>query len=126
MKKRVKIPMYNPSMLLELAEKIREKHVADGEASPLKVLNWEVVGAEIERALTSQQTALRLKREKLSAYQQRAHKMESVLRIVRRSRDILTGVHAEEMKALGAWGFDVLDTRENIPAGEDETKAEQR
>jgi hypothetical protein len=108
MKKRVKIPMQNAKALLDLAKKVREKHLTDGEASPLKVLNWGELNPMIDGAL-------RLKREKLNTYQQRSRRLQAVLGMVRSSRDILTGVHSDEMKALGLWGFDVLDGKATLP-----------
>jgi hypothetical protein len=115
MKKRVKIPMQNAKALLDLAKKVREKHLADGEASPLKVLNWAEINPLIEEAVEADEKALRLKREKLSTYQQRGRRLESMLSLVRSSRDILTGVYSNEMKVLGNWGFDVLDNRAVVP-----------
>jgi metallo-beta-lactamase class B len=43
MKKGVRVPIQDASALLNLAKKVREKHVADGDASPLKVLKWEEI-----------------------------------------------------------------------------------
>lgn len=66
MKKRVIIPMQDAKALLDLAKKVREKHVADGEASPLKVLNWSELNPMIDGALETEEKAVRLKREKLN------------------------------------------------------------
>jgi hypothetical protein len=115
MKKRVKIPMQDAKALLDLAKKVREKHLADGEASPLKVLNWGELNPMIDGALETEEKAVRLKREKLNTYQQRSRRLQAVLGMVRSSRDILTGVHSDEMKALGLWGFDVLDGKATLP-----------
>jgi len=114
MKKRVKIPQQNPKELLELAQKLRAKHVADGDASPLKVLNWTELNPLIDSAIEVEDRALRLKREKLAIYQQRSRQLIALTNVMRNSRDILTGVHPAEMKALGLWGFDVLDNRVTI------------
>ncbi len=114
MKKRVKIPQRNAKALLDLAKKVRDKHLADGEASPLKVLNWAEIGPVIEDALTTDEKAEQLKREKLRVFQQRSNRLQEVINIVRSSRDILTGVHSDEMKMLGLWGFDVLDNRTSV------------
>ena len=111
MKKRVKIPTRNAKGLLDLVKKVREKHLADGDASPLKVLNWAEIGPEIDAAIELEERALKLKREKLSVFQQRAHRLEVMTSLVRRSRDVLVGVHLDEMKTLGLWGFDVLEKR---------------
>ncbi len=124
MKKRVKIPMGDPAALLDLAKKVREKHLADGDASPLKVLNWAELSPVIDEALALEERALQLKREKLSVYQQRSRRLGLMASIVRNSRDILTGVHAVEMKTLGLWGFDVLDNRVTPPEPE-EAKTEK-
>ena len=111
MKKRVKIPHQDPKALLELATQMRNKHVADGDASPLKVLNWTDVNTLIDSAIEIEDRALQLKREKLLTYQQRSRQLIALTNVVRSSRDILTGVHAVEMKTLGLWGFDVLENR---------------
>jgi hypothetical protein len=116
MKKRVKIPKQNAKALLDLATKVRAKHLADGDASPLKVLNWDEINAVITQALEAEEKALQFKRETLSLYQQRAQALESVVAVVRNSRDILTGVHRTKMKLLGLWGFDVLDGKVTLPA----------
>ena len=123
MKKRVKIPKQSASALLELAKKMREKHLADGDASPLKVLNWDKVSPVIDEAIELEEKALRWKREKLSIFQQRAHRLQTVLSIVRSGRDVLVGVHIDEMKALGLWGFDVLDNRANVQKEEGTSSA---
>jgi hypothetical protein len=114
MKKRVKIPKQNAKALLDLVTKVRAKHIADGDASPLKVMNWQEINATIDEALQVEEAALRLKREKLSLYQQRAQALKAVAGMARNSRDILTGVHSHQMKILGLWGFDVLDNRVTI------------
>jgi hypothetical protein len=120
MKKRVKIPVRSPKAMLNLARKMREKHVTDGEASPLRVLNWATVNALIDRSIINDEQADQMRREKLHAYQRRDTDMQELLGVLRNSRDILTGVYRDEMKALGEWGFDVLDNREGEPLPDDE------
>ena len=111
MKKRVKIPMRNAKSLLNLAKQVRDKHMTDGDASPLKVLNWTVVGPLIDQALVIDEKADQLKREKLKMFQQRDQQLQQLTNVLRDSRDILTGVYSKQMKVLGEWGFDVLDNR---------------
>ena len=111
MKKRVKIPTSNAQALLDLARKMREKHLTDGETSPLKIMDWNEVGPIIDAAIEADERALRLKREKLLMYQHRRRLLQDLTAFVRNSRDILTGVHSVEMKNLGLWGFDVLDNK---------------
>jgi hypothetical protein len=113
MKKRVKIPMGNSKALLDLAKKVRDKHVADGEASPLKVLNWSELGPMIDDGLAVEDKALRLNREKLLTYRHRRAQLSKIRDAMRTSRDILTGVHSSEMKELGLWGYDVVEVRRN-------------
>ena len=111
MKKRVRIPVRDVKALLDLAKKVREKHLADGDASPLKVLNWEMINTTIDEAISSEAEALKLKREKLKMYQQLNRRREAVVNVMRNTRDVLSGVFPDEMKVLGLWGFDVLDNR---------------
>jgi hypothetical protein len=111
MKKRVNIPKDDTKALLHLAAKMREKHRADGDASPLKIMNWQEIDEIINDALSFQEQAERLRREMRMAFQLRDLRAQAVLGIVRNSRNILSGMHSEQMKALGEWGFDVMDIR---------------
>jgi hypothetical protein len=111
MKKRVKIPRNKPSELLELAKKVQQKHLADGDSSVLKVLNWKDLGSVVDESFAAHEKAERLKREMLEAYQQRDLRLESVLGLLRDSRDVLTGAYSKEMKVLGQWGYDVAEIR---------------
>ena len=124
MKKRVKIPASNPVQLLDLAKKVQSKHLADGDASLLKVLKWSEITPTLETAVLNHEKAQRLKREMVQAYQQRNLKIQEIINAIRDSRDILTGAYKKEMKVLGEWGFDVLDNRAGIPESE-EAKAEK-
>jgi len=108
MKKRVKIPT-NPAQLVTLAKRVRDKHTVDGAASTLNVLNWQEANPIIDEAILLQENTERLKRELMESYQKRDHKLESVARFLRNSRDVLTGVNDKEMKTLGQWGYEVLD-----------------
>lgn len=111
MKKRVKIPMQNVQELLALVKNARARHEADAESSPLKVLNWDVANSLINQAIATEERAQALKREKLNVFQQRSAQQKEMLKLVRSMRDVLTGVHNEEMKELGSWGFDVYEKR---------------
>lgn len=111
MKKRVKIPMNDAQALIILARKVRDKHVADGEASPLKFLNWAEINAMIDEASAVEDQANDIKRVKRQVYQARSRKLTALRTQLRRSRDILTGMYRDEMKVMGSWGFDVLDNK---------------
>ncbi len=117
----MKIPVRDVKELLDLANKVREKHLADGDSSPLKVLNCDQINTTIDEAIAIEDKALKMKRDKLKLYQQRSRRMEAVVNVMRNTRDVLTGVHPDEMKALGAWGFDVLDNRTSHPEEEQQT-----
>jgi hypothetical protein len=111
MKKRVKLPA-NSKQLLDLAKQVQQKHVADGEASPLHALNWEAAGPLIDKVYAEHEKAQRLRREMRQAYQQRNLEIEAVRDVVRGCRDVLTGRYFREMRTLGEWGFDVFDNRQ--------------
>jgi hypothetical protein len=117
MKMRVKIPVYNPSELLDLAQRVQAKHLAEGDASPLKILDWEEAARIIEEAVTEHEKAQRMRREMRQAFEKRDIKLIGVLNFLRGSRDILAGRYIREMRKLGAWGFDVLDVRRNTTDG---------
>jgi len=115
--------MRNAKSLLNLAKQVRYKHMTDGDASPLKVLNWTVVGPIIDQALATDEKADELKREKLKMFQQRNQQLQQLTDVLRDSRDILTGVYSKQMKVLGEWGFDVLDNRVASPENAEATQA---
>ncbi len=106
---RVEIPR-NAKDLLVLAEDILAKHTADGAASPLNLLEditWATEGPKVATALAKHDEAehYRLLMEK--AYRERDLLMKETGIIVKNSRDLLTGIHRENMKRLGDWGFSV-------------------
>lgn len=110
MKKRVKIPA-KAAELVALAKRVKDKHVAEGETSALRILDWQEVGATIDESILLQETAQQLKRDLLKTNQKRDLMLEELARIMRNSRDILTGRYGVETKKLGEWGYDVLDAR---------------
>jgi hypothetical protein len=58
-----------------------------------------------------QERAEQLKRELLQVYEKRDQGLTLVEKFLRNSRDILTGTYSDEMKILGKWGYNVLETR---------------
>jgi hypothetical protein len=118
MKKRVKIPTNRPASLLALAKRVQQKHLADGEESVLRILNWQEVNQAIDHATQAHEQAERLKREMLEAYQQRNLKADSIIGFLRNSRDILTGAYSKEMKTLGQWGYEVFEPSTTKPEEE--------
>lgn len=111
MKKRVTIPARNVSEMLSLIKKVQAKHTTDGDKSVLKILNWTTLNQVISEASAATDRADRLKRELREAFQLRDAKTEVIVNALRCCRDILSGVHNNEMKVLGQWGFEVLETR---------------
>lgn len=111
MKKRVTIPVSNPSALLDLAKKVQSKHLADGDASLLKILKWSEISPTLEEAVAEHEKAMQMKRSMVQAYQKRNLKLQSIIDALRDSRDILSGAYKKEMKVLGEWGYEVLDAR---------------
>ena len=96
---------------MELAKRVRAKHHADGEASLLKILDWEEATTAIDEALINHEKAERMRREMREAYQQRDLRLRTIADTMRNSRDILSGVYKKQMKVLGQWGYEVLDVR---------------
>ena len=95
----------------DLAKKVQQKHVADGNSSPLNALDWTSVGPLIEKVNADHEKAERSRRELREAIQQRSLNMSKLTDFVRGSRDVLTGRYLREMKTLGQWGFLVMDNR---------------
>ncbi len=114
MKKRVSIPVSNPTALLELAKKVQSKHLADGSASLLNGLKWTEISPALESAVADHEKATQMKRDMLEAFQKRNLKLEAIIGALRDSRDVLSGVFKKEMKVLGQWGYDVLEVRSNV------------
>lgn len=111
MKKRVKIPRGNVAQVLTLAKRVRDKHVADGELSLLRTLNWQDLTPLIEDTIALHEKTEILKRDMLVSYEQRAERIARIVNFLRDSRDILAGNHRNEMKMLGKWGYDVMELR---------------
>jgi hypothetical protein len=111
-KMRVNIPS-NKKDLLDLAAKVNAKHLADGTASPLLLLQditWATEGAKIAIALAKHDEAETLKLAMEQAYRERDLIMQNTEQVVRNSRDLLTGVNRSNMKRLGDWGFSIDDS----------------
>ena len=108
-KMRVEIPK-NPKELLDLSIKVLTKHAADAAASPLNLLQDIDIAVESSKAAAAllkhnEAEDLRLQMEK--AYKDRDFLMSNTATFVKNSRDLLTGMHRENMKRLGDWGFTV-------------------
>ena len=108
-KMRVDIPK-NPEELLKLATSVNKKHTADGAASPLNLLTdykWATEGPKLALAQAKHDEAEGYKKKMETAYRERDLIMANTTKIVRASRDVLTGINRDNMKRLGDWGFTV-------------------
>jgi len=103
---RVEVPT-NPSDLLDLAAKIRDKHTQDGDASLLKPLKVEVVSPSIDEANGHDDRAASLRKQAEKETEARDVMLEPIRKFVRQSRDLLLGVYADNPHTLGDWGFTV-------------------
>ena len=108
-KARVMIPT-NPSELLQLAQAIKQKHDALGDASPLKSLDWTANGPVIAQATAFDGQATQLRRDAEKATASRDNLVEEVSELVRQCRDVLLGTYRSNPRTLGDFGFDVNDT----------------
>lgn len=108
-KMRIEIPK-NIDALLDLANKIYQKHLADGNSSPLILLqssNWIIEGPNIINALNFHQQAETSRANAELNYQERNNLLIPITAIVKASRDLLTGIYRKNMKMLINWGFKV-------------------
>jgi len=108
-KMRVVIPT-NVVDMLELADKIYQKHLNDGTNSPLsklQSLDWNIIGPTIAPTLTYHNQAITLKTESEQYYKERNLVIPNILAIIRASRDVLGAVYRQNMKHLSDWGFEV-------------------
>ena len=109
---RVIIPT-NPKELLELAEKIYQKHMDLEAASPLNAMvshNWTNNGTKVAEGLNKHEQAESLSRQAEQAYRERDLRIAALRESVKASRDLLLGVYRETPKVLGQFGFEVNDT----------------
>ncbi len=92
---------------INLAKMIAAKHTELGTASPLGQLKWEKVSPAIAAAETAHRESKRLQAQAEAATQTRDAALETIVTFLRASRDVLSGVHADEMRKLGDYGFTV-------------------
>jgi len=95
--------------VFRLAGLIYAKHTALGEASPLKALDWETGKANLDAA-EAQNTAFKeLHRQAEAAREERDHYVAQIRLLVQQSRDMLKGIHRNDLRQLGEYGFEVND-----------------
>ena len=106
---RIVIPE-NKSELCTLAAAIKAKHTALGAGSPLKDMKWDDLGPAIDEASGFDKSAKQLAKDAEKATGEREKRMPKVSQAVRSARDILSGLNADNLKALGDWSFTVDDS----------------
>lgn len=118
-KMRVFIPQ-NVQDILSLADKIYQKHLSDGSNSLLSMLqdyDWSVEGPKIAIALQKHNESKQKAKDWEKSYKERDILLPAINDIVKSSRNFLTGMHRNNMKRLGDWGFvvnDNLSTNTNV------------
>ena len=109
---RISIPT-NPADRLTLAEKIYEKHQADGRNSPLLAItshSWNDNGPRISTGLGYHKEAEELKAKSDLNYRKRDLEVTEVDESIKATRDLLLGIYRDNPKELSQWGFSVSDT----------------
>lgn len=109
---RIVIPT-NPIDLLNLAQKIYDKHLADGAASPLNAMqdySWAVDGPKIAPCKQNNDDAEAAARTAEQLYRQRDIDLPAIRLIVKNSAAVLKSINAKNPKVLGEYGLVVDDT----------------
>lgn len=109
---RVKIPR-NAEHLLQLANTVYAKHMADAEKSPLNLLNdynWQDNSLRMIQAQALQQQIRQTEKELDNLYRKRDTLLAPVNLTLKCSRDLLLGMYKANYKKLTEWGFEVDDT----------------
>lgn len=100
--------------LLDLAEKIYEKHQADGESSPLHAqqdFSWGIDGPKVVPCRSNHQKAEEASKLAEKYYRQRDLDLPAIRAIVQNSAQILKNIYAKNPKVLGEYGFVVDDSK---------------
>ena len=109
---RIPIPR-DPEGLLVLADSVHTQHLALGEASPLHAMedfNWSEVGPNLQKAKLLQEDIGKMEKKLEELYAERNRHIPSIKGAVNSSRNVLKGVHAQNLKKLGDYGYTVDHT----------------
>lgn len=110
---RIIIPK-NPTELLQLANKIYQKHQADKEASPLNVqqdFSWNEEGPKVAPCLKNHEDAEEAAKLAERLYRARDRDLIAIRAIVQNSSQVLKNVYAKNPKVLGDYGFVIDDSK---------------
>jgi hypothetical protein len=111
---RVLIPT-NASELLKLAQKIYDKHQADGANSPLNAMqdyNWATDGPKVALCTKNNSDAEAATKLAKQLYRQRDLNLPTIKAIVQNSASVLKGIYAKNPKVLGDYGFTIDDSKQ--------------
>ena len=101
------------SELLVLGEKIYEKHLADGAASPLNAqqdFSWSVEGPKVAPCKGNHEKAEAAAKLAEELYKERDKDYSAVVAIIQNSAQLLKTIYAKNPKVLGQYGFVVDDS----------------
>ncbi|WP_293890623.1 hypothetical protein [Flavobacterium sp.] len=103
----------NPGELLNLAQKIYDKHLADGANSPLNAMqdyNWASDGPKVAPCKRNNDDAEAAAKNAEKFYRQRDQDLPDIKQIVKNSAAILKSIYAKNPKVLGDYGLVVDDS----------------
>src|SRR2546430_2014509 len=100
----IKIPAKDAE-LLDLAGKLKAKHVELGDASPLKGMDWDAFGPSIDKATDFHTQADKAHRQGEKFTEKRDKLMPDVADCVRSCRDVLLGLNRRNPRALADFEF---------------------
>ena len=109
-KLRVPLPRKSPSKKIELAKKVLQKHLAEGDKSPLKGFDWNTLQTQIAQAEQWHDQSETLRGQAAQLTMDRDNVLKNVVIALQSSRDVLTGHNLANMKYLTDWGFQVIET----------------
>lgn len=99
--------------ILDLAQKIYQKHLNDGSASPLHNMEgnpWNVMGPEVMYAQAKHEEAEDYRRKMEEAYRERDKHVPRYAELLRATAALLKALFRTNPKRLGEWSFDVDDS----------------
>ena len=103
----------NPDEVLNLAQKVYDKHQADGAASPLNAqsdFNWATEGPKIVPCRKNNKDAAEAAKLAEKLYRERDKDLNPITAILKNSAALLKTIYAKNPKVLGDYGFVVDDT----------------
>ncbi len=104
---------HNLEERLHLASKVYQKHLSDGETSPLNHLegiDWNELGDLIARTMELHHEAELLKGRMEQVYRERDLNVPIIDGALKANRNLLKALNHKNPKRLSEWGFQIDDT----------------